>query len=40
MLTNGRVKVDWEVVDAKCRLVAGEYVVQAGKKKIAKITLK
>jgi len=40
MLTNGRVKVDWKVVDAKCRLVAGEYIVQAGKKKIAKITLK
>ncbi|RDH83128.1 MAG: tyrosine--tRNA ligase [endosymbiont of Galathealinum brachiosum] len=40
MLTNGRVKVDWEVVDAKCRLVAGVYIIQAGKKKIAKITLK
>jgi len=40
MLTNGRVKVDWEVVDAKHRLDAGEYVIQAGKKKIAKITLK
>jgi len=40
MLANGRVKVDWEVVDAKCRLVAGEYIIQAGKKKIAKITLK
>lgn len=40
MLTNGRVKVDWEVVDAKCRLTAGEYIIQAGKKKIAKITLK
>jgi tyrosyl-tRNA synthetase len=40
MLTNGRVKVDWQVVDAKHRLVAGEYIVQAGKKKLAKITLK
>jgi len=40
MLTNGRVKVDWAVVDAKSRLPAGEYIVQAGKKKIAKITLK
>ncbi|VAW66844.1 Tyrosyl-tRNA synthetase [hydrothermal vent metagenome] len=40
MLTNGRVKVDWQVVDAKQRLVAGTYIVQAGKKKIAKITLK
>ncbi len=39
MLTNGRVKVDWQVVDAKHRLVAGEYIIQAGKKKIAKITL-
>ena len=40
MLTNGRVKVDWEVVDAKQRLAAGEYIIQAGKKKIAKVTLK
>ncbi len=40
MLTNGRVKVDWQVVDAKCRLAAGEYIIQAGKKKIAKITVK
>lgn len=40
MLTNGRVKVDWQVVDAKHRLTAGTYIVQAGKKKIAKITLK
>jgi len=40
MLTNGRVKVDWQVVDAKQRLSAGTYIVQAGKKKIAKITLK
>jgi len=40
MLTNGRVKVDWEVVDAKCRLGVGEYIIQAGKKKIARIMLK
>ncbi|VAW69810.1 Tyrosyl-tRNA synthetase [hydrothermal vent metagenome] len=40
MLTNGRVKVDWQVVDAKHRLSVGEYIIQAGKKKIAKITLK
>jgi len=40
MLTNGRVKVDWQVVDAKHRLSAGTYIVQAGKKKIAKVTLK
>jgi len=40
MLTNGRVKVDWQVVDAKHRLGAGTYIVQAGKKKIAKVTLK
>jgi len=40
MLTNGRVKVDWQVVDAKHRLTAGTYIVQAGKKKIAKVTLK
>ncbi len=40
MLTNGRVKVDWEAVDAKCRLGAGKYIIQAGKKKIASITVK
>jgi len=40
MLTNGRVKVDWEVIDAKCRLSVGEYIIQAGKKKIARIMLK
>ena len=39
MLTNGRVKVDWEVVDAKRRLGVGEYIIQAGKKKIARIML-
>lgn len=40
MLSNGRVKVDWEVVDAKHRLAAGEYIIQAGKKKIARILIK
>ena len=40
MLTNGRVKVDWEVIDAKHRLAEGEYIIQAGKKKIARIILK
>lgn len=40
MLGNGRVKVDWEVVDAKLRLSPGEYIVQAGKKKMARIKLK
>lgn len=40
MLTNGRVKVDWEVVDAKQRLSPGVYIIQAGKKKMARITLK
>ena len=40
MLTNKRVKVDWEVVDAKHRLGEGEYIIQAGKKKIARILLK
>ncbi|MCW8935797.1 MAG: tyrosine--tRNA ligase [Gammaproteobacteria bacterium] len=40
MLTNGRVKVDWQVIDVKHRLAAGEYIIQAGKKKIARIILK
>ena len=39
MLTNGRVKVDWQAVDVKHRLVSGEYVIQAGKKKIAIVKL-
>lgn len=39
MLKNGRVKVDHQVVDMKQRLSAGEYIIQAGKKRIAKITL-
>jgi tyrosyl-tRNA synthetase len=40
MLNNGRVKVDWQVVDVKHRLAAGQYIIQAGKKKIAQIVLK
>jgi len=40
MLSNGRVKVDWEVVDAKRRLGVGEYIIQAGKKKIARVLIK
>ncbi|MEE4245092.1 MAG: tyrosine--tRNA ligase [Kangiellaceae bacterium] len=39
MLKNGRVKVDWQVVEPSCMLSAGEYLIQAGKKKIAKVTL-
>jgi len=39
MLSNGRVKVDWEVVDAKQRLGVGDYIIQAGKKKIARILI-
>lgn len=39
MLKNGRVKVDWEVVEASCKLGEGRYLVQAGKKKIAWVTL-
>ena len=40
MLKNGRVKVDQQVVEMKFRLAAGEYIVQAGKKRIARITVK
>ena len=40
MLSNGRVKVDWDVVEAKLRLPPGEYIIQAGKKKMARVTLK
>ncbi|MCH8532841.1 MAG: tyrosine--tRNA ligase [Saccharospirillum sp.] len=39
MLKNGRVKVDWEPVEATLKLGAGQYLIQAGKKKIAKVTL-
>jgi tyrosyl-tRNA synthetase len=40
MLKNGRVKVAQEVVESGLKLKAGEYIVQAGKKSIGKITLK
>lgn len=40
MLNNGRVKVDWEVIDPSLKLGPGKYLIQAGKKKIAWITLK
>ncbi|WP_018623260.1 tyrosine--tRNA ligase [Kangiella aquimarina] len=39
MLKNGRVKVDWEVVEPSLMLKAGKYLIQAGKKKIAYVTL-
>ncbi|PTY38788.1 tyrosine--tRNA ligase [Saccharospirillum sp. MSK14-1] len=40
MLKNGRVKVDWQVVEAGLKLGAGDYLIQAGKKKLARVTLK
>lgn len=40
MLKNGRVKVDWEVVEPSLMLGAGKYLIQAGKKKIAFVLLK
>lgn len=39
MLKNGRVKVDWEVVQPDLKLSAGEYLIQAGKKRLAKVVL-
>ena len=39
MLKNGRVKVDWQVVQPSLMLTKGDYLIQAGKKKIAKVTL-
>ena len=39
-LKNGRVKVDQEVVEPNLKLKNGEYIIQAGKKSIGKITLK
>lgn len=39
MLKNGRVKVDWQAVESSLKLPAGEYLIQAGKKKIARVTL-
>ncbi len=40
MLKNGRVKVDWEAVESSLKLGQGKYLIQAGKKKIAWVTLK
>lgn len=40
MLNNGRVKVEWEVVESSLQLGAGKYLIQAGKKKIAWVSLK
>ncbi len=39
MLKNQRVKVDWQVVEPSLMLERGQYLIQAGKKKIAKVTL-
>ncbi|ATX78274.1 tyrosine--tRNA ligase [Reinekea forsetii] len=39
MVKNGRVKVDWAIVDATFKLVAGRYLIQAGKKKIAWVVI-
>lgn len=40
MLKNGRVKVEWNVVEPTLQLGPGKYLIQAGKKKIAWVTLK
>ena len=40
LLKNGRVKVDWDVIAPSLKLGAGAYLIQAGKKKIVKVTLK
>jgi tyrosyl-tRNA synthetase len=40
MLNNGRVKVEWEVVESSLQLGAGKYLIQAGKKKIAWVLLR
>lgn len=39
MLKNGRVKVNWQVVEPSLMLGKGKYLIQAGKKKIAFVTL-
>ncbi len=39
MLKNGRVKVDWQAVEPSLMLGPGKYLIQAGKKKIAFVTL-
>ncbi|WP_320824209.1 tyrosine--tRNA ligase [Reinekea sp.] len=40
MLKNGRVKVEWIVVEPSLKLVPGRYLIQAGKKKIAWVTIR
>ncbi|WP_196161204.1 tyrosine--tRNA ligase [Reinekea sp. G2M2-21] len=40
MLKNGRVKVEWNTVEASLKLTPGRYLIQAGKKKIAWVILK
>lgn len=40
MLKNGRVKVDWQVVEPSLKLLPGKYLIQAGKKKIAWVELR
>ncbi|HIC45747.1 MAG TPA: tyrosine--tRNA ligase [Methylophaga aminisulfidivorans] len=40
MLHNGRVKVEWDIVEPSLQLGAGKYLIQAGKKKIAWVILK
>lgn len=40
MLKNGRVKVDWKAVEPSLMLKPGQYLIQAGKKKIAYVTIK
>lgn len=40
MLKNGRVEVEWNVVEPTLQLGPGKYLIQAGKKKIAWVTLK
>ena len=40
MLKNGRVKIDWQVAESTLKLGQGRYLIQAGKKKIAWVTLK
>jgi tyrosyl-tRNA synthetase len=40
MLNNGRVKVEWDTVEASLKLSPGRYLIQAGKKKIAWVILK
>lgn len=39
MLKNGRVKVEWQVVEPSLMLGPGRYLIQAGKKKIAWVVL-